>query len=81
MENSMQIIDFFEPVSYVNSYILELELIFYFRYCDMYICLRPDGHCCCDGKVVGSHHQVVVVVPEVLPLEPGLGLKVHCARK
>ena len=47
----------------------------------MNICLGPDGHSGSDGEVVGCHHQVVVVVPEVLPLEPGLGLKVHCAEK
>ena len=60
---------------------LGIKIIFLLRflYHNMNICLGPDGHGGSDGEVVGCHHQVVVVVPEVLPLEPGLGLKVHCA--
>ena len=47
----------------------------------MDICLWPYGHHGSDGEVVGSHHQVIVVVPEVLSLEPGLGFKIHGAGK
>ena len=62
---------------------LGIKIIFLLRflYHNMNICLGPDGHSGSDGEVVGCHHQVVVVVPEVLPLEPGLGLKVHYAEK